>query len=193
MRALFDIANLIVQTFFGLFLFVLLARFWMQVFRASFRNPVGGMVLALSDWIVLPARRVVPQFAGLDLSTALCAWIVEIVQLYALLLLREALVGSSIEPSVPAMLLFALLELMRYSILLLIGIVLLQILVSWINPYSTIGPALSPIVRRLCRPFQRLLRPVSGIDLSPIFLLLVLFIGVIILAEELGPFVLKTL
>src|SRR5580658_10376873 len=79
MRTLFEIASLIVQTFFGLFLFVLLARFWMQVFRASFRNPVGDMVLRLSNWIVLPTRHVVPQFAGLDLSTALCAFVVEIV------------------------------------------------------------------------------------------------------------------
>jgi YggT family protein len=192
MRTLFEIASLIVQTFFGLFLFVLLARFWMQVFRASFRNPVGGMVLALSDWIVLPARRVVPQFAGLDLSTALCAWVVEIVQLYSLVLLQEALLGSSFEPSVPATLVLALLELVRYSIWLLIGIVFLHILVSWINPYSTIGPALSPIVRRLYRPFQRLLPPVRGVDLSPIFLLLVLLICVIILTD-LGPFVAKTL
>jgi YggT family protein len=192
MRTLFEILSLIVQTFFGLFLFVLLARFWMQVFRASFRNPVGGMVLALSDWMVLPARRVVPQFAGLDLSTALCAWVVEIVQLYALLLLREELLGAGTEPSVLAMLVLALLELVRYSIWLLISIVFLHILVSWINPYSTIGPALSPIVRRLYRPFQRLLPPVRGIDLSPIFLLLVLFIVVIILTD-LGPFVAKTL
>jgi YggT family protein len=191
MRTLFEIASLIVQVFFGLFLYVLLARFWMQVFRASFRNPVGGMVLALSDWIVLPARRVVPQFAGLDLSTALCAWVVEIAQLYALLLLQEGLLGPSFEPSVVAMLLLALLELMRMSILLVIGIVFLQILVSWINPYSTIGPALSPIVRPLYRPFQRLLPAVRGIDLSPIFLLLVLFVGVIILTD-LVPFV-KTL
>jgi YggT family protein len=192
MRTLFEIASLIVQTFFGLFLFVLLARFWMQVFRASFRNPVGSMVLALSDWIILPTRRVVPQFAGLDLSTALCALVVEIVQLYSLLLLQEALLGASIEPSVLAMLTLALLELVRSSIYLLIGIVLLHILVSWINPYSTIGPALSPIVRPLYRPFQRLLPPMRGIDLSPIFLLLVLYIALIILAS-LHPVILTNL
>jgi YggT family protein len=192
MRTLFEIASLIVQTFFGLFLFVLLARFWMQVFRASFRNPVGDMVLRLSNWIVLPTRHVVPQFAGLDLSTALCAFVVEIVQLYVLLLLQHTLLNSSAEPSVVAMLVLALVELARSSIYLLIGIVLLHILVSWINPYSTIGPALSPIVRPLYRPFQRMLPAMRGIDLSPIFLLLVLYIVLIILAN-LAPYILTAL
>jgi YggT family protein len=177
---LFSILSLVLQTFFGLFVMVLLARFWMLFFRASFHNPVGGLVLSLSDWMVLPARRIVPALAGLDLASLVCAWIVQIVLLYLLLLLQEALFGASLEPSVLAILALSLLELARSSIYLLIGIVLLQALISWINPYSTIGPSLAPVVRPFYRPIQRLIPPIRGIDLSPVFLILALEIVLIV-------------
>src|ERR1700690_4373825 len=112
---LFEILRLILQTFFGLFVLVLLARFWMLFFRVSFRNPVGGMVLTLSDWMVLPARRLVPSLSGLDIASALCAWVVQTLLLYLLLLLQEATLGGSLELSVVAILALSLLELARSS------------------------------------------------------------------------------
>jgi YggT family protein len=169
----------------------LLARFWMLFFRASFHNPVGGMVLSLSDWIVLPARRIVPALAGLDLASLLCAWVVQTVLLYLLLLLQEAMFGGSLELGVVTVLALSLLELARSSIYLLIGIVLLQALISWINPYSTIGPSLAPIVRPFYRPIQRLIPPIRGIDLSPVFLLVALQI-VLILFSGLHTLILRS-
>jgi YggT family protein len=178
---LFEILRLLLQSFFGLFVLILMARFWMLFFRVTFRNPVGGMVLALSDWMVLPVRRVVPALGGLDLSSVLCAWLVQILLLYLLLLLQEATLGGNLELSVVTILALALLELARSSIYLLIGIVLLQALISWINPYSTIGPALAPIVRPFYRPFRRFIPSIRGIDLSPLFLLVSLEIVLVLL------------
>jgi YggT family protein len=183
---LFEILRLLLQTFFGLFVLILLARFWMQVFRTSFRNPVGGMVLALSDWMVLPARRVVPALAGLDLASFLCAWVVKIVELYLVLWLKESLlpgntIGSGLELGVLTIVALSLVELARSSVYLLFGVVLLQVLISWINPYSSIGPTLAPVVRPFYRPFRRLMPAVRGFDLSPVFLLVSLQIVLIVL------------
>lgn len=188
---LFEILRLLLQTFFGLFVLVLLARFWMLFFRASFRNPVGGMVLALSDWMVLPARRIVPSVGGLDLASVACAWVVQILLLYLLLLLQEATLGGSYQLSGVTVLALSLLELARSSVYLLIGVVLLQALISWINPYSTIGPALAPIVRPFYRPLRRLIPPIRGIDLSPLFLLVALQI-VLVLLEGLHSLILRS-
>src|SRR6266581_1006713 len=52
-----QIAHLLIQTAFGLLVYTLLLRFYMQTLRAPFRNPVGQLVTALTNWIVLPARR----------------------------------------------------------------------------------------------------------------------------------------
>ena len=56
----------IVATFFVV---SLLLRFHFQWLRVPFRNPVGQFVLATTNWMVVPARRVVPGLAGLDLGT----------------------------------------------------------------------------------------------------------------------------
>lgn len=183
---LFEILHLLLQTFFGLFALVLLARFWMLFFRVSFRNPVGGMVLALSDWMVLPARRVVPSLGGLDLASLACAWVVLVLQLYLLLWLKDALlpgaaIGGGLEQIVVIVIELSLIELARFSVYLLFGVVLLQVLISWINPYSSIGPALAPVVRPFYRPIRRVIPPVRGFDLSPIFLLVGLQIVLIVL------------
>ena len=72
-----QIAHLLIQTAFGLLVYTLLLRFYMQVLRAPFRNPMGQLVTALTNWIVLPARRVIPGLMGFDLATFLLAWLVE--------------------------------------------------------------------------------------------------------------------
>ena len=72
-----QIANFLVDTLVSFFVLLLLARFHFQWLRLPFRNPVGEFLLATTNWIVLPARRVIPGLAGLDLSTLLTAWIVQ--------------------------------------------------------------------------------------------------------------------
>src|SRR6266850_2305290 len=72
-----QIGSLLIQTVFGVFVYALLLRFYMQAFRAPFRNPVGQFVAALTDWIVRPARRAIPGLFGLDLASILIAWLAE--------------------------------------------------------------------------------------------------------------------
>src|SRR4051794_39199145 len=87
---LIKIASFLIQTAFGLFISVLLLRFWMQMLRAPFRNPVGQFVTAFSNWAVLPVRRVIPGLMGLDLASILIAWIASVLMLGLLAMVRGA-------------------------------------------------------------------------------------------------------
>ena len=64
----------LLETVIGLLTFALLLRFYMQLLKTSFRNPVGEFVVALTDWLVRPARRVIPGLHGLDLASLIPAW-----------------------------------------------------------------------------------------------------------------------
>ena len=57
---------------------------------------------------------------------------------------------------------------MRLAIYLLIGALLLQAVLSWINPYSPLSQPVSELTRPVLRPLQRVLPPIGGIDLSPL-------------------------
>jgi YggT family protein len=61
-----QILKYLIDVVFGLFTYALLLRFVMQAMRAPFRNPLGQAVIALTDWIVKPLRRVLPGYKGLD-------------------------------------------------------------------------------------------------------------------------------
>src|SRR5260221_329636 len=78
-----QIATFLIDTVVSFLVFLLLARFHFQWLRVPFRNPMGEFLLATTSWIVLPARRVVPGLAGLDLATLLIAWLLQALGLWA--------------------------------------------------------------------------------------------------------------
>jgi YggT family protein len=63
-----------------------------------------------------------------------------------------------------------LLKLMIYIVLIA---TIVQAVLSWINPYSPAAPILNAMTRPFLRVFQRRLPAIGGVDLSPLFVLVV--------------------
>ena len=166
-----QIAHLLIETVFGFFVFLLLLRFHMQWLRAPFRNPIGQFVIALTNWIVLPARRVIPGLMGFDLATFLLAWLAQAFMLTLLLWVRGANLANA--PGTATGLLFGLaaIGLLQASLYLLIGVVLIQVLFSWFNPQVPIAPVLDALTRPFYAIFRRFVPPIGNVDLSPLFVL----------------------
>ncbi len=173
-----QILALIVETFFSVLVYLLLLRFYMQVLRAPFRNPIGEFVTGLTNWCVRPVRRVVPGLAGIDLSSLLLAWLCEAIKLAVLNLLRGVpLIGG---PAIGAVLALAVVELLRDSLYLLMGVVFIQVILSWVSPYNDVQGVLNALTRPFYRLFRRFIPPIGNIDLSPLFVLLLAQIGFIL-------------
>ena len=79
----------VLTTIVELFVLAVLLRFYAQVFRASFRNPIAQFAVALTDWAVKPLRRVVPSIMGFDSASFLVAWIAQMILWGAVLGLRN--------------------------------------------------------------------------------------------------------
>jgi YggT family protein len=169
-----QIAHLLILTAFGFFVYALLLRFHMQWLRAPFRNPIGQFVSALTDWVVRPARRVVPGLFGLDLASILIAWIVEALMLVLLYWLRGVSFAGT-APGIAAGMLFTLaaMELVRASLYLLIGVVIVQVIISWVNPHAPLAPVFDALTRPFYALFRRFVPSIGNVDLSPLFVLLV--------------------
>jgi YggT family protein len=187
-----QIAHLLIVNAFGLVIYALLLRFYMQWLRAPFRNPVGQLVAALTNWVVLPARRVIPGLVGIDLASVLAAWFLQALMLTLLLWMRGYAFASA--PGTAAGLLFGLaaMELVQASLYLLIGVVIVHVLFSWFNPHSPLAPVLDALTRPFYAIFQRFVPPIGNVDFSPLFVLviaqvLLIPIGSLVSAIE-GPF-----
>ena len=173
----------------GFFTMALLARFLMQWARASFRNPLGTFVVAVTDWAVKPARRFIPSAFGLDLASLLLAWLTQAIFHGLVLVLGGADVTL---PAIGGVVLLALIGVVRVAIYLLMGVVIVSALLSWVNPYAPLAPLFNDLARPFLRPVQRLIPLIGGIDLSPMVLLLALQILLTVLAmlqRSLFPFV----
>jgi YggT family protein len=181
-----QILLLIVDSVCGLLALALLARFTLQCVRTSFRNPLGQFVIAVTDWAVRPARRLIPGLFGYDLATLLLAWLTQVVALGIAWALSAALgtVGAvgAVSPA-PTFLLIALAlcDVAKLEIYLLIGVVLASAIFSWVNPHAPLADVCDAVSRPLLRPFRRFIPPLGGVDLSPLALLLVLQIGLMLL------------
>src|SRR3990172_4514780 len=140
-----QIVLLLVDTVVAFFVYLLLARFHFQWLRVPFRNPVGEFVVATTNWIVAPARRVIPTLAGLDLATLVAAWVAQAAGLWAV----AALAGADGAPGLALvpLLAAAVADLLRYSLYILSVAVIVQAVMSWVNPYAPLAPvfdALTP-------------------------------------------------
>lgn len=169
-----QIAETLIDAVSAFFVFALLARFHMQWLRVSFRNQVGQFVIAVSNWIVLPARRVVPALAGFDLATLTSAWLLQALGLFLIGALRGMGPAQYSGAALAALLLVALVDLLRYSLYILSFAVVVQAVLSWINPYTPLGPVFDAFTRPFLRPLQRRLPLIANVDLSPLVLLVLL-------------------
>lgn len=158
------------------FVFMLLLRFHFQWLRAPFRNQMGQFILATTNWVVMPARRVIPSLLGLDLASLLCALLFQAAIRAVVLMLSGRDLSSA--PGIAAGLVFsqAALDLVQFSLEILIFVLILQIVLSWINAQSPLQPVFDALTGPMLRPIRRLVPPIANVDLSPAILILIIIL-----------------
>ena len=167
----------VLKTFTHLYLLLLLLRFWLPVLRADFRNPVAQGILRITSPLVIPLRRFVPAIGRVDTATVLVAFTIE----YLLILLLLTL--SRITPELLPIAITAIMDLAVLSLNMFFFVILIKIIMSWVAPnnYNPVTAMLTTISEPVLRPFRRILPPIGGIDISPIFAIVIIQAGIIIL------------
>ena len=170
MRVLIFLVDAVVSFFCTLFLL----RFLMQVTRVSFAGQFGDFVVKLTNWAVRPLRRVIPGIGGMDWASLVAALALQIL----LSALVVGLAGPQLAADGGAMALmalwFAVRTLLRLAIYIVIGALVVQAVLSWINPHSPLAAPASQLTSPILDPIRRFVPLVSGIDLSPLVAILLL-------------------
>ena len=154
-----------------------LLRLYMQYQKIGFGNPVGRFVFALTDWLVLPLRRVLPAIRRWDTASLVGAWLLQLAQYGLLYLLAGRGAGAELLP------VLALFGLLRLAISAVMVLMVVYAIMSWTRADSPISDVIDRLCAPLLRPLRKLIPLVGGIDLSPLALLVLLQVGAIILAS----------
>ncbi len=178
---LFQILSFLLDIVVGALAGACLLRAYMQRQRISFRNPVGNFIFALTDWLVLPLRRLLPSVAGWDIASLLGAYLLMLAEQMIL----WGLAPAAIQPAIlPVIALFALVRLVISALTML---VIVNAVLSWFpTAQSSMTDVLNQLVEPLLRPFRRVIPLVGGIDLSPLALLVLLQIATIVVGNVQG-------
>lgn len=163
----------LIQVVFGLLTLTLLLRFYLQWVHAPYRNPLADFVNALTDFMVRPARRIVPGLWGLDLPTLLLAWLIQLAEFLVVLQVRGFSFGAEIGLAIVGIAALAALAVFKMLVYIVLVATLMQALLSWINPGSPVAPLLDAMTRPFLRLFRRRIPPIGNVDLSPLFVLVV--------------------
>jgi YggT family protein len=164
----------LLDTLLGLFSLALLLRFYMQLLRTPYRNPLSQFIVALTDFIVRPARQVIPGYSGMDLSTLLLAWLAQYILLAGVHVLQGHVFSSTIGIAIAGLALLALIEIIKMSLYIILVAVILQAVFSWFNPHTPLAPLLDSFTRPFLGIIRRRIPPIGNVDLSPLFVLMII-------------------
>lgn len=169
-----QISIFLIDTILGLLSLALLLRFYLQLFRVPSYNQLSRFLFAVTDFVVRPARRVIPGLKGMDLSTLILAWLAECIILAASYMLQGYNFSANISGFVSAIGLLGVVEIVKMSLYIALIMIIVQAVLSWINPHSPLAPTLNSFTRPLLSVFRRHIPLIANVDLSPLFALIVI-------------------
>jgi YggT family protein len=158
----------LLQAILGLLILAFLLRFYFQLTKVSFQQQAAQIIVTLTNFAVKPVRRIVPSVKQIDLSTLLLAFLTQIILTVATLWLKGfplLIAGNGVWLNI---LLIAVLGIVTMSISIFMYAVLIQAVLSWINPYTPIAPVLDKLTYPVLRILRKFIPSAGNIDLSPL-------------------------
>ena len=164
-----DALTFVLDSVLSLAVFAFLLRFLLPVVRADFRNPLSQAVLSLTNWLVLPLRRILPPMGRVDTASLVALVAMQMLATFLLFRLR----AGALIPFVP-LVIAGLTSLAISTIRLFQVLIFVYALLSFIAPgtYSPVVGLLSSLCEPLLRPLRRVLPVIGGLDFSPLVALI---------------------
>jgi YggT family protein len=162
----------LIDILIGLYVSVILLRFFLQYFRADFYNPLSQFVVKATDPLIKPLRKIIPGFAGIDMSSLVLAYLVIVAKFILIFVL-----SGQVSFNVIFLLLYSIIDLMQSILKLFMFLIFVRVILSWVSPggYNPVLAVIGQISEPVIAKFRRILPPVSGFDFAPMLALILLF------------------
>lgn len=159
----------LIEVLFGLYMAIVALRIIMQWAHWEYHNSLVQLIIRATQIPVKFLRRFIPPIGRWDTATIALLVTLAILKLFLIALLQASTFNLLI------ILRLALADIFTLFITLFSVSIIIQAILSWIQPHNSYNP-ITPLISRmnapLLRPIRRWLPEMGGLDLSPLFALL---------------------
>ncbi|MGS2717918.1 YggT family protein [Eionea flava] len=179
MDKLVQIAELLITFASSIYIMIVMVRFLLQLVRADFYNPLSQFIVKATNPLLMPLRKIIPGFFGIDFASLVLALVLQIASILLLITIK----GNAVPPILP-LFIFSVFELLSLILNIYLFSFIIIVIVSWIAPHGH-NPAialLSSITEPVLRPIRRILPTSGGLDFSVMIAILIIYILKILIA-----------
>lgn len=179
MSGIHDALLFLINTLFDLYLFVLILRALLAFAGVNYFDPITQLIIRLTAFIVHPLRRILPNYRRIEISTLIIILALELIKYTIISLLNFNTV------SLTGLLILSFADTLKLILQTFFYAIILQALLSWVQPHSPLNVLLYKINAPIMRPMQRVIPSVGGIDITPIPVMILLQLLMIMIVNPL--------
>jgi YggT family protein len=166
-----DAIRYIVDTLLWLLTLAFVLRLLFQWVRADFRDPMADAIVRVTNWLIMPLRKVLPPVGKVDTATVVAVIAVALLRTFVAI----ALGGGSLGNVVLLVQLTAL-DLAGLVLRIYLFALLLYWLTSFVSPggYAPGVRLLAQLCEPILKPVRRIIPPIGQIDFSVLWVSIVI-------------------
>ena len=158
----------LVGTLIDLYKAAVLLRLLLQWVQADFYNPLCQFLVKVTNPVLVPLRRVIPSIGRLDTASVVLMLVREIISVWLI-----ALIVSN-PMAIQQIVAFSAIKLVMTLLMTYFFLIIFSVILSWLGQrmHHPAIPLVYQLTEPVLRPFRKVIPPIAGIDLSPLFALI---------------------
>lgn len=164
----YQAVSYLIGTLIDLYVAAILLRLLLQWVRADFYNPLCQFLVKVTNPVVVPFRRFIPSIGPVDTASIVVMLLLEAIGVF----LITALGAAAMSPA--QVLIYAAIKLVMMLLVTYMILIIVSVILSWFGGRARhpIVPLIFQLTEPVLRPFRKIIPPIAGIDLSPLFALI---------------------
>lgn len=152
----------VISTLFDLYLFILIIRVVLASVGADYFHPFTQLIIKMSDIFIRPMKKIFTKPAALQSASIALIILIGTLKFFLVSLINARF------PYLPGLFVLAIGDSIKLILLAFFYGILIQVVLSWVQPFSPMNRILTQFISPIMTPIQRIIPPIGGIDISPI-------------------------
>ncbi|MEJ2383370.1 MAG: YggT family protein [Xanthomonadales bacterium] len=157
----------LITTLVDLYVTAVLLRLLLQWVRADFYNPVCQFLVRITNPVLAPLRRVIPSIGRIDTASIVLMLGLEVIATWIVVQF------GPVDFGVPQIVVYSVVKLLGTLLWTWFFLIIAMVILSWVGRGARhpVIPLVYQLTEPLLRPVRRVIPPIAGIDLAPLFVL----------------------